>query len=137
MDAASSFDGRHLALESEQTDEGITCDLLIKLRTKQLELLLPSLCSFISCVAGNCPSTQLIAAAIVTYQSSISLGFIEVEAALCGRTVIHSAPPAPGKLGEARWRHTIQQSTNKTQHNITETQQNSKERDHQRNTTLR
>lgn len=113
---------RHLALESEQTDEGITFDLLIKLRTKQLELLLPSLCSFISCMAGNCPSTQLIAAASVTYQSSISLDFIEVKAALCGRTVIHSAPPARGKLSEARWRHKVQQSTNQT-------------RQHHRNTT--
>lgn len=58
-------DGRRLTLRMLETEEGIACHLLIKLRTKQQQLLPPSQRSFISCLAGNCLSTQQIGSMII------------------------------------------------------------------------
>lgn len=99
--SSTSFDGRHLALKAEEVEEGITCNLLIKLHQSQNKaagVFLPSRRSFISCVAGNCLSTRLISRRRrPSFIDQPSLRVLLKWRLLCvdwWLTVIHSAPPA-------------------------------------------
>lgn len=94
------FDGRHLALRMEETEEGITCHLLIKLPQSGNKAAAASaaVSALFHFLCGR-KLSQHTADRRRAYPASISQVILKWRL-----TVSHAAPPAHRELIEARWR---------------------------------
>lgn len=94
------FDGRHLALRMEETEEGITCHLLIKLPQSGNKAAAASaaVSALFHFLCGR-KLSQHTADRRRAYPASISQVILKWRL-----TVSHAAPPALSELSEARWR---------------------------------